>query len=121
MEREPAAAPKPNRRRLRILLALIVVLTVTNMVGDILAAGLVKSHPLWLISLNSRKRWIALVAPNTAIVPFFIVAVTRQLLSDPLYYGIGRWYGDAGARWHAGRCSPTGSVTWCWRWRCRCS
>jgi membrane protein DedA with SNARE-associated domain len=32
-------------------------------------------------------------------VPFFIVAVTRQLLSDPLYDAIGRWYGDAGTRW----------------------
>ena len=91
--------PRPNRRRLRILLALIVALTVTNMVGDILAAGLVERHPLWLIALNSRKRWIALVAPHTQLVPFFVVAVARQLLSDPLYYAIGRWYGDAGARW----------------------
>jgi membrane protein DedA with SNARE-associated domain len=90
---------EPNRLRLRLLLGCIVVLTVTNMVGDILAAGLVETHPLWLIALNSRKRWILAVVPHTDLVPFFIVAVARQLLSDPLYYGIGRWYGDAGARW----------------------
>lgn len=84
---------------MRILLALIVVLTVTNLIGDILAAGLVETHPLWLIALNSRKRWILAVVPHTDLVPFFIVAVARQLLSDPLYYAIGRWYGDAGARW----------------------
>ena len=84
---------------MRILLALIVVLTVTNLIGDILAAGLVETHPLWLIALNSRKRWILAVVPHTDLVPLFIVAVARQLLSDPLYYAIGRWYGDAGARW----------------------
>jgi membrane protein DedA with SNARE-associated domain len=99
MESEPVPRAAPNRRRLRILLALIVVLTATNMVGDILAAGLVEKHPLWLISLNSRKRWILAVVPHTDLVPFFVVAVGRQLLSDPLYYAIGRWYGDAGARW----------------------
>jgi membrane protein DedA with SNARE-associated domain len=91
--------PRPPRSVLRILLACIVVLTVTNTVGDILAAGLVKTHPLWLITLNSRKRWILAVVPHTDLAPFFVVAVLRQLVSDPLYYVLGRWYGDAGARW----------------------
>ena len=106
---EPAARAQPNRTRLRILLALIVVLTVTNLVGDILAAGLVETHPLWLIALNSRKRWILAVVPHTDLVPFFVVAVVRQLLSDPLYYAIGRWYGDAGARWLERRLGEGGS------------
>jgi membrane protein DedA with SNARE-associated domain len=91
--------PRPSRTRLRLLLGLIVVITITNMVGDILAAGLVEKHPLWLISLNSRKRWILAVVPHTDVVPFFIIAVMRQLLSDPIYYALGRGYGDAGARW----------------------
>lgn len=117
MEPGPSAADpkdaKPNRLRLRILLGLIVVLTVTNLVGDILAAGLVETHPLWLIALNSRKRWIALVATNTDLVPFFIVAVGRQLLSDPLYYAIGRWYGDAGTRWLERKLGEGGSfIKW---------
>ena len=106
---EPVTRAQPNRRRLRILLGLIVVLTVTNLVGDILAAGLVETHPLWLIALNSRKRWILAVVPHTDLVPFFIVAVVRQLLSDPLYYAIGRWYGDAGARWLERRLGEGGS------------
>ena len=104
---------EPNRTRLRILLGLIVVLTVTNLVGDILAAGLVETHPLWLIALNSRKRWILAVVPHTDLVPFFLVAVTRQLLSDPLYYAIGRWYGDAGARWLERKMGEGGSfIKW---------
>ena len=100
MEPVPTAeTPRPNRLRLRLLLGLIVVLTAVNALGDILGAGLVEKHPLWLIALNSRKRWILAVVPHTDVVPFFVVAVLRQLLSDPLYYLIGRWYGDAGARW----------------------
>ena len=116
MEPGPSATSpeaKPKRTRLRILLALIVVLTVTNMIGDILAAGLVETHPLWLIALNSRKRWILAVVPHTDLVPFFIVAVARQLLSDPLYYAIGRWYGDAGARWLERKMGEGGSfIKW---------
>jgi membrane protein DedA with SNARE-associated domain len=95
----PPGQPRPNRRRLRILLAIIVGLTAANTFGDIVGAGLVETHPLWLIALNSRKRWILAVVPHTDVAPFFVVAVARQLLSDPLYYAIGRWYGDAGARW----------------------
>src|SRR5688572_23893038 len=110
---EPATRAKPNRKRLRILLGLIVVLTVTNLVGDILAAGLVETHPLWLIALNSRKRWILAVVPNTDVVPFFVVAVMRQLLSDPVYYVLGRWYGDAGARWLERKMGEGGSfIRW---------
>ena len=109
----PEVRSKPDRRRLRILLALIVVLTVTNTIGDILAAGLVETHPLWLIALNSRKRWILAVVPHTDLVPFFVVAVARQLLSDPLYYAIGRWYGDAGARWLERKMGEGGSfIKW---------
>jgi membrane protein DedA with SNARE-associated domain len=93
-----ARSPR-DRRRLRLLLGFIVVITATNMVGDVLAPGLVETHPLWLIVLNSRKRWILAVVPHTDVVPFFVVAVLRQMMSDPIYYALGRWYGDAGARW----------------------
>lgn len=103
----------PKGRRLRILLAIIVALTAINAVGDILAAGLVKTHPLWLIALNSRKRWILAVVPNTDLAPFFVIAVLRQLVSDPLYYVLGRWYGDAGARWLERKMGEGGSVV---RW-----
>jgi membrane protein DedA with SNARE-associated domain len=110
---DEAPAPERSRLRLRILLGIIVALTAINMVGDVLAAGLVESHPLWLIALNSRKRWILAVVPHTDLVPFFVIAVLRQLLSDPLYYAIGRWYGDAGARWLERKLGEGGMfITW---------
>lgn len=104
---------KPPRWALRALLGFIVVITVTNMIGDVIAPGLVKTHPLWLIMLNSRKRWILAVVPHTDFAPFFAVAVFRQLLSDPVYYVLGRWYGDAGARWVEKKMGEGGTVV---RW-----
>ena len=100
-EQPPEAATRwrPPHWALRALLGAIVVITITNLVGDVIAPGLVETHPLWLITLNSRKRWILAVVPHTEVAPFFVVAVLRQLLSDPIYYVLGRWYGDAGARW----------------------
>ncbi len=99
---EPAGATtakRPDRRRLTLLLVPIVVLTALAYVGDFAWAGLVKTHPLWLISLNTRKRYLALVVPNTDPLPFYLVGTIRQVISDPLFFLLGRWYGDAGVRW----------------------
>ena len=92
-------APPYSRRSLYLVLFPIVVLTVLSYIGDALAPTLVNSHPVWLILLNARKRYLVLASPHIDVVTFVIVGVGRQLLSDPLYYFIGRRYGDAGVRW----------------------
>ena len=103
-------ATRPNRRRLTLILVPIVALTVLAYIGDIAAAGLVERHPLWLISLNTRKRYLALVVPHTSTLAFFVVGTLRQLLSDPLFYLLGRWYGDAGVRWMEKKLGDGGSM-----------
>lgn len=114
MDREPAAPaaqpPRPDRSRLTLILVPIVVLTVLAYVGDGFAAGLVKRHPLWLIALNTRKRYLALVVPHTDPVPFYVVGTIRQVISDPLFYLLGRWYGDAGVRWLERKMGEGGSM-----------
>ncbi len=110
METEAEAPSRPSRRRLYLLLVPIVVLTGLAYVGDILAAGLVERHPLWLIALNTRKRYLALVVPHTDPLPFYIVGTLRQVFSDPLFYLLGRWYGDGGVRWLERKMGESGSV-----------
>lgn len=100
----PAAAaddPKPthSRRSLYQLLTPLVVFTALAYVGDAFAPTLVNSHPVWLILLNTRKRYLALTVTKLDPVTFFVVGVGRQILIDPLYFVIGRRYGDAGVRW----------------------
>lgn len=93
--------PRPtySRASLYLLLAPIVVLTALAYVGDALWATLASHHPVWLILLNTRKRYLALTSPKLGVVTFFVVGVGRQILSDPLYFLLGRRYGDAGVRW----------------------
>lgn len=115
-EEEGEAAPsrpRPSRKRLYLILAPIVALTALAYVGDILAAGLVERHPLWLIMLNTRKRYLALVVPHTDPFSFYAVGTFRQVMSDPLFYLLGRWYGDAGVRWLERKLGESGSMV---RW-----
>lgn len=98
-EEDVTTTPPRRRRTLGFLLAPIVALTALAYVGDILYADLANRNPYLLIALNTRKRYLALVVPNTDVVPYFLVGVTRQVLSDPLFYLLGRWYGDGGVRW----------------------
>lgn len=93
--------PKPahSRRSLYLLLTPIVVLTAVAYVGDALAPTLVNSHPVWLILMNTRKRYLALTSTKIDPVTFFVVGVGRQMIVDPLYFILGRRYGDAGVRW----------------------
>lgn len=97
MENDPANSGR--RRALYLLLAPIVVLTALAYVGDALAPTLAVEHPVWLILLNTRKRYLALTATSIDPVTFFVVGVGRQMLSDPLYFLLGRRYGDASVRW----------------------
>lgn len=101
---------RPHRRRLVFLLVPIVVLTALAYVGDAVWASLDDEHPLWLIALNTRKRYLALVVPHTSAWSFFLVGVVRQVISDPLYYLLGRWYGDAGVRWIEGKLGGDGTA-----------
>jgi len=99
-----------RRRKLWWLLTPIVVLTALAYVGDILYADLANRNPYLLIALNTRKRYLALVVPNTEIVPYFAIGLTRQVVSDPLFYLIGLWYGDAGVRWLERRMGESGGM-----------
>ncbi|HET9442631.1 MAG TPA: VTT domain-containing protein [Acidimicrobiales bacterium] len=113
MGTDAAAPTRPGRRRLYLLLAPVLVLTVLAYVGDIFFAGLVEEHPLWLIALNTRKRYLALVVPHTDAWSFFLVGTVRQVISDPLFYLLGRWYGDAGVRWLERKMGESGTMV---RW-----
>jgi len=106
---EPAPAP-PSRRRLYLLLGPIIALTALAYVGDFTWAALVEDHPLWLIALNTRKRYLALVVPHTDALPYYLVGTLRQVISDPLYFLLGRWYGDAGVRWLERKMGEGGST-----------
>ena len=56
---------------------------------------LVDTHPAWLIALNARNRNLILVSNYLDPWTFYGIGIVRLLISDPLFFLLGYWYGDA--------------------------
>lgn len=88
-----------DRRRLMIVAVPMVVTTVAGLFAMALTPVLVRDAPLLLLLLESRNRYLLLVAAKVEFVPFLVIGVLRRFLSDPFYYLLGYWYGDRAVRW----------------------
>ncbi|QGG94898.1 DedA family protein [Actinomarinicola tropica] len=97
---EPVPARRaPGRRTLVLIATPLVLLTIAANVGDALAPSLVDSHPLLLIALNARNRNLALTTNLLDPTSYYVVGFVRLVLSDPLFYLLGWFYGDAAVKW----------------------
>jgi membrane protein DedA with SNARE-associated domain len=90
--------PKPSRRTLILLVTPIVFVVAIGFVASAFTPVLATKHPLLLIALDARNRFLVL-ARHVDIVPFVLVAVLRRSFSDPLFYLLGRFYGEGALRW----------------------
>jgi membrane protein DedA with SNARE-associated domain len=90
--------PRPSRRTLILLVTPIVMITTMGLIASAFTPTLATEHPLLMIALDARNRFLVL-ARHVDIVPFVIVAVLRRSFSDPLFYLLGRFYGDNALRW----------------------
>jgi membrane protein DedA with SNARE-associated domain len=97
-----------RRRRLTLLLTPIVALVIASNVGTALFPTLVNDHPLLLITLDARNRHLALVATKLDAIPYYTVGFFRLVLSDPLFYLLGFWYGEAALNWMDRRAGSIG-------------
>jgi membrane protein DedA with SNARE-associated domain len=86
-------------RRLALVGVPIVVLSIAGILAAALTPLLVRDAPLLLLVLESRNRYLLLVAAKVDVVPFVVVGVLRRFASDPFFYLLGRWYGDRAVRW----------------------
>jgi membrane protein DedA with SNARE-associated domain len=94
------ARPRPSRRTLTLIVAPIIVLVSIGTIGNAIHPALLKSHPMWLVAMEPRTRYLLLVAnKGVAFAPFVIVAVIRKLASDPLFFLLGYLYGDNAVAW----------------------
>ena len=100
---DPALSPpqprSPGRRTLVLIVVPILVVVVVGTLGNMFHAPLLKDHPLWLVAMEPRNRFLLLVAEKVSFWPFLAVATIRRLVSDPLFYLLGYLYGDRGVRW----------------------
>ena len=77
----------------------ILAVVVVGTLGNMFHPRLLNSHPLVLVAMEPRNRYLLLVAEKVDFVPFLLVATVRRLVSDPLFYLLGYLYGDRGVRW----------------------
>lgn len=91
-----------------MLLVPIGVLVVASNVGSALAPSLVNDQPLLLLALDARIRHVVLVSGILDPVSYYVVGTLRLLLSDPLFYLLGFWYGESALRWVEKRSGSVG-------------
>jgi membrane protein DedA with SNARE-associated domain len=90
---------RPSRSQLALVVTPIVALVVAAYVGDALTTTWADKHPLLLVLLNARSRVLVLVTNQLDAVTYYTAAGLRLLASDPLFYLLGLWYGDAMVVW----------------------
>jgi membrane protein DedA with SNARE-associated domain len=81
------------------LLAPFGVVAATSLVADWIWPSLVTDHPLVLLAMSAKNRFLLLTAPQLTALAFFVVGFVRLLLTDPLTYLLGREYGEQALGW----------------------
>lgn len=110
-ETEPPAGPLPpatgsvplpagpDRRVITALVILVVAFWILGTVANALAPTLIADHPLVLVALEPRNRYLLLTASRVDLVPYLVFATFRRIASDPIYFALGHLYGDRAIRW----------------------
>ncbi len=84
------------------VLPLLVPVGIAIMAGTVanwLAPVLVTRHPLLMIELNPRLRYLVLASPRLPALPFFTLTFVRLAAVDVISYLLGRRCGEAVLDW----------------------
>lgn len=84
-----------------VLVTLIAASWVLGTVANALAPRLLRDHPLLLVALEPRNRYLLLTAGRVDLIPYLVFATFRRIASDPLYFALGHLYGDRAIGWLA--------------------
>ena len=108
----PGTGPdrRPSRRTLSFVAVPLVVLVIMNWVGGTMAPSLVDTHPAWLLALNASNRHLILTTNSLDAWTYYSVGMLRLVVSDPLFFLLGYWYGDAAVTWMERRTHTWGEM-----------
>lgn len=81
------------------MIGALIALVLCGYVATGFFSVLLSEHPLVFIGLSSTNRNLALASGDLAAWSFYLVAFLRLLAPDPLFFLLGRWYGDSATRW----------------------
>ena len=77
----------------------IIGLFIAANVGSALTTTWAEDNPLPLLMLNSSNRVLVLTTNQLDAFTYYAVGGLRLLLSDPLFFLLGYWYGDVAIKW----------------------
>lgn len=103
----------PSSRARNLAFGVIGATIVIGWIGDALWGSLVDRHPLTLILLNAKPRYLILTSERLDALTFYVVGTARLLVTKPIVWLIGAWYGPRAVDWAAGRSQRGGLVV---RW-----
>lgn len=103
----------PARWQRNAVFATIAATIVLGWIGDALWGSLVDRHPLTLILLNAKPRYLVLTVNDLDPWTYYGVATFRLLGTKPLVWLVGAWYGDRAVRWAERRSARgAGLIRW---------
>jgi membrane protein DedA with SNARE-associated domain len=99
MSDREAIEERTGRIPIAWLLAPFGVVAATSIVADWIWPSLINDHPLLLLAMSAKNRFLLLTAPQLGALAFFVVGFARLLLTDPITYVLGRQYGEQALTW----------------------
>lgn len=113
----PSDHRRPSNRVVALVAVPLIALTVLGYAGEALFPALAGTQegaedaqrPLVLIMLTPSLRNFGLMSTSLDPWSYFGLGVPRVLLTDPLYYLLGFWYGDAAIKWMERRTRTMGT------------
>lgn len=108
----PRPDPPPRWQR-NLVFGIIGSTIVAGWVGDALWASLVDRHPLALLALNAKPRYLVLTVNRIDAWAFYPFATVRLVATKPLVWLIGYWYGHRAVAWAESQSKRgAGAIAW---------
>lgn len=111
------AGETPHRRppawQRNLVFGTIAATIVLGWVGDALWASLVDRRPLALIALNAKPRYLLLTVNQLHPWAYYPFALARLVVTKPLVWLVGSWYGPRAMTWAERRSERGGRLV---RW-----
>jgi hypothetical protein len=82
-----------------MIILVVAVFTFAGLLGTAFAPWLLINEPLWYIALSPGLQNVALVAPQVAATPLFVLATLRRTSALLSTYWLGGLYGHRMVRW----------------------
>lgn len=102
--------PRPEPWQRNAALGIVGTTIVAGWIGTALFATLVDRHPLLLITLNATPKYLVLTVNELDGWAYYLVATTRLMITKPLMWLIGGWYGNRAVAWAARRSERTADL-----------